>query len=292
MQLSTLARRLGSVAVVASLALGATACSGDSSSDKDSSSADSSSAADDSADTSADDNGDSSDSSTDAPYELSAADFYPTVMSALKDSESFAFESTSTAGGQTSTITGQARFGDSGTEMKASSSGAQALELIMLDQVVYMKTPLLGAGDKWIKIDLAKTDNPMFGMLAKATDPEAMFQAMQAPKKLELVGAEELDGVATNHYRITMDPDAYMKAMGFPSQMSSFLPDELVTEMWVDGDNLPRKFTQTVETPAMGGSKPTTVTTEGLYSDFGLDVDIEAPPASETTDAPALPGTA
>jgi hypothetical protein len=129
-------------------------------------------------------------------------------------------------------------------------------------------------------------------MLAKATDPEAMFKAMETPKKLELVGTEDVDGVATNHYRITMDPDQYIEAMGFPAEMASFLPEELVTEMWVDGDDLPRKFSQTVEVPGAGGAKPTTSTTEGLYSDFGLDVDIEAPPASETADAPELPGTA
>jgi hypothetical protein len=58
--------------------------------------------------------------------------------------------------------------------------------------------------------------------------------------------------------------------------------------MWVDADNLPRKFTQTMEIPAMGGGKPTTTTTEGTYSDFGTDVEIEEPPASQVTEQPGL----
>lgn len=279
-----LVRRLGAVAVAAALGLGAAACSG----------AESTSGSDVShtAASSSDDGGDSADEESEAPAELAAADFYPAVMAALEDAETFAFESTSTTAGQESTITGEARFAGDAMEMKASSTGAQAMDLVMLDQVIYLKSPDMGMGDQWMKIDLKASDNALFGMLAKATDPQAMFKAMQTPKKLELLGEEEVDGVATNHYRITMDPEQYMKAMGFPAEMSSFVPEELVTEMWVDADDLPRKFTQTVETPAIGGGKPTTSTTEGLYHDYGLDVEIEAPPASETTDAPALPGTA
>ena len=146
---------------------------------------------------------------------------------------------------------GQARFGDDGVEMKASSTGAQAMELILVDQAMYMKSPDLGTGDKWLKIDLSDP-NSLFGMIGKATDPEVMFKAMEAPKKLELVGAEEVDGVETNHYRITMDPTKYLEAMEFPAAMADMLPKELVTEMWVDGDNLPRKFSQTLEVPAAG----------------------------------------
>ena len=56
----------------------------------------------------------------------------------------------------------------------------------------------------------------------------------------------------------------------------------------VDADDLPRKFTQTMEIPAAGGGKPTTTTTEGTYSDFGTDVEIEAPPTSEVTEQPGM----
>jgi hypothetical protein len=148
---------------------------------------------------------------------------------------------------------------------------------------MYMKSPDLGTGDKWLKIDLSDP-NSLFGMIGKATDPEVMFKAMEAPKKLELVGTEDVDGVETNHYRITLDPTQYLKAMEFPAAMADMLPDELVTEMWVDADDLPRKFTQTMEIPAAGGGKPTTTTTEGTYSDFGTDVEIEEPPASDVTE--------
>ena len=67
--------------------------------------------------------------------------------------------------------------------------------------------------------------------------------------------------------------------MEFPAAMADMLPDELVTEMSVDADDLPRKFTPGPwRSRRSRGGKPTTTTTEGTYSDFGTDVEIEAPP--------------
>lgn len=289
MCVTSLSRRLGSVALVLTVGAGLAACSDDSG-PADSSSSATDDGADgveestDSPDDSADDSGEATESSL---AELSAADFYPSVMAALQDAETFAFETTSETGGQTQTMSGTARFSDEGVEMQATGSGAQGMDMILLGQVMYMKSPDLGTGDKWLKIDLSDPDS-LFGMIGKATDPEVMFKAMETPRKLELVGSEEVDGVETNHYRITLDPTQYVKAMEFPAAMADMLPEELVTEMWVDADDLPRKFTQTTEIKGMGGGQPATSTTEGTYSDFGIDVEIEEPPASEVTEQPGL----
>ena len=296
MRVTPLARRLGSAALVLTLGAGLTACSGDES-------ADSSSATDEGAEDGTDaGSDDSTEETTDAEEtdaeepaqasleELSAEEFYPAVMEALREAETFSFSTTSESQGQRSTMSGQARFGDDGVDMVASSTGAQAMEIILLDQVMYMKSPDMGTGDQYLQIDLSDP-NSLFGMLGKATDPEVMFQALKTPEKLELVGEEEVDGVATHHYRISIDPADYLEAMDFPTAMKEFLPQEMVTEMWVDGDNLPRKFAQTIETPSQAGGDPVPSTTEGTYSDFGQDVDIEAPPADQISDQ-GLPGAA
>jgi hypothetical protein len=289
MRVTPLTRRLGSAALVLTMGVGLAACSDDSGSTETTSSATDESA-DESTDESADEGAGSETAEEPAEAslaELSADDFYPAVMEAMREAETFAFETTSGSAGQAQTMSGQARFGDDGVEMQASSTGAQAMEMILLDKAMYMKSPDLGTGDKWLKIDLSDP-NSLFGMIGKATDPEVMFKAMEAPKELELVGSEDVDGVETNHYRITLDPTQYLKAMEFPAAMADMLPDELVTEMWVDADDLPRKFTQTMQIPAVGGGKPTTTTTEGTYSDFGTDVEIEEPPASQVTQQPGM----
>ena len=86
-----------------------------------------------------------------------------------------------------------------------------------------MKSPDLGTGDTWVKIDLSDPDS-LFGMIGKATDPEVMFKAMESPEKLELLGTEDVDGVATQHYRITMDPRQYLEAMDFPPRWPACCP--------------------------------------------------------------------
>ena len=283
MRVTPLARRLGSAALVLTLGAGLSACSGGG--DTDSSSATdtgASAGAEDPTDGATTEETTETEPAESSLQEFSAADFYPAVMGALREAESFNFSTTSDALGQATTMSGQARFGDDGIEMKASSTGAQAMEIILIDQMMYLKSPDMGTGDKYLKIDLSDPDS-LFGMLGKATDPEVMFEALETPKKLELIGEEEVDGVATNHYRITIDPATYLKAMDFPDAMKEFLPKELVTEMWVDGDNLPRKFAQTIETPSPAGGEPIPSTTEGTYSDFGTDVDIEAPPADQVS---------
>ncbi len=283
-----LARRLGAAALVLTIGVGLTSCSDDSGATDSASSA-----TDDGTDAATDGPTDqATDEATDEPtdgaaatdvVELSVDDFYPSVMAALREAGSFSFETVSGSAGAMQTMSGQARFSDAGMEMKASSTGAQAMELILVGKAMYLKSPDLGTGDQWVKIDLSDP-NSLFGMIGKATDPEVMFTAMESPKKLELLGSEDVDGVSTNHYRITLDPTQYLKAMEFPAAMASMLPQELVTEMWVDGDNLPRKFAQNLDVPAVGGGAGSTSTTEGTYSDFGTDVDIEAPPADQVTE--------
>ena len=75
MRLTPLARRLGTAALVVTLGSGFAACSSDSSDDATSASDTSASS---SSDTSSDDS--SEESSDDVPAELSAAEFYPSVM--------------------------------------------------------------------------------------------------------------------------------------------------------------------------------------------------------------------
>lgn len=285
MRVTPLARRLGTAALVLTIGAALTSCSDDGGADTSSASSEGTDAAGD--EPAEEPSEEESEAEAEELPELSADDFYPSVMAALREAETFNFETVTGSADQAQTMTGQARFSDDGIEMKASSTGAQAMELILLGKAMYMKSPELGTGDQWAKIDLSDP-NSLFGMIGKATDPEVMFKAMESPQALELIGSEDVDGVATQHYRITMDPSQYIKAMEFPAAMADMLPDELVTEMWVDADNLPRKYAQTIEVPSPSGGAPTSSTTEGTYSDFGTDVEIEAPPADQVTEN--LPG--
>ena len=196
------------------------------------------------------------------------------------------FGITSSGGDAATEMSGVMEYEDDGISMEASSTGAQAMEMVMLDKILYIAgggLPL-PEGKKWFKVDMADPDS-LFGQLGKSTDPNLMFKAMETPKEFELLGTEEVDGVETNHYNVVMDTASYTEALDLPAEVAKFLPKEIGIEMWVDADNQPRKFHQELEVPSMsGGGEPTLSTTEGTYYDFGTEVDVEAPPAAEVAD--------
>jgi hypothetical protein len=284
----TLARRLGAATLLTGLALTSAACGSESDSDSEASTGSDTSQS--SEETSTEE--EPADSSADLE-ELEAAEFYPAVMEALQEAGSFAFTLTSTTEGSDAggmEMDGVMRYDDQGVDLRASGTaqGSQELEMIVLDKVLYMSGMGMDLGDKkWFKVDMSDP-NSLFGMLGKSTDPQLMFKAMEEPKSFELLGTEEVDGVETNHYEVVMDTSAYAEAMEIPAQMATSLPEDIAVEMWVDADDLPRQFRQELELPAAGGAEPSTTTTEGTYSDYGTDVTIEAPPASEVSDR--MPG--
>ena len=272
----SLARRLGAASLLTTLVLTSAACGGD----EDATATDESSSSETSGSTS-----DSEEASGDLE-ELSADEFYPAVMAALQEAETMGFSITTTGGPTATEMSGVMRYGDAGIDMQAASTGAQAMEMVMLDKILYISGAgmPLPDGKKWLKVDMTDPDS-LFGQLGKSTDPSLMFKAMETPKEFELLGSEELDGVETNHYNVVMDTASYAEAMDLPAEMSKFLPEEIGIEMWVDADDQPRKFHQELEIPAMtAGGTPTETITDGTYYDFGTDVDIEAPPAGEVAD--------
>lgn len=273
----SLARRLGAASLLTTLVLTSASCGGD----------DDTTATDDTGSETTDDSTDEETEEASGDLEeLTADEFYPAVMAALQEAESMGFSITSSGGDAATEMSGVMEYEDDGISMEASSTGAQAMEMVMLDKVLYIAgggLPL-PEGKKWFKVDMTDPDS-LFGQLGKSTDPNLMFKAMETPKEFELLGTEEVDGVETNHYNVVMDTASYTEALDLPAEVAKFLPKEIGIEMWVDADNQPRKFHQELEVPSMsGGGEPTLSTTEGTYYDFGTEVDVEAPPAAEVAD--------
>ncbi len=147
-----------------------------------------------------------------------------------------------------------------------------------MDGVVYMKGAGLGAPEgKWLKIDTKDSsgaNNPLSSLLSLA-DPENAIKLLDDPKEFKLIGAEDVDGVGANHYQITLDSATYAKNLNLP-EIASALPPELTFDMWVDAENRPVKMHQEIEVSGQSS------TTDVLYTDYGTDVNIEAPPAADT----------
>ena len=124
----------------------------------------------------------------------------------------------------------------------------------------------------------------------------------------EIVGQDDLDGLAVTHVRFTVDAAALAAAAsatlgggdgagGAVPFGGDFGPDELVFDVWIDGDGLIRRLSLdlgAVMEELMGDPDETEsdsfgdafaslfdVTNVLNFYDYGADITIEAPPADE-----------
>lgn len=151
--------------------------------------------------------------------------------------------------------------------------------------VVYMKSPVFSAtlpkGKTWIRLDLQKAAAQrgfdLGGLLGqKPADSLAQLQALANVTK---VGEEEIDGAQTTHYRATIDPAK------LPKQLAKLNATFGTYHVWIGNDDgfvRRLKMTYSVQQQAIAMTMS--------FSDFGKDVSVEVPPASETYDATNLPG--
>lgn len=298
MSRTTLSRRLGAASAAAVLALTVAACGGESPSDRQPGSADSGDEP--STDSAADgEDGSASGSDPGRLEELTAEEFYPTVMGALEDAGSARFTiTTSTDGGpgvaQAMELVGELAYEDGEPDLRARSTGSDGMRMMLVDGVMYLRGSGLDLGGKqWLKIDPddpAYEDN-IFGMLVNSADPEAMFAAARSPKEFTLLGEEQVGGAPANHYEIVLDAASVADAMEFPAELRAFLPEEIPSEMWVDAQGRPVRFRQVNEAEVPGRPRQVVTTvTDGTYDDFGVDVDIDAPADSRVTTELRLQG--
>lgn len=218
---------------------------------------------------------------------LDKADFYETITRAQQDAGSYRTSSTTTAGGTSSTLTGEATYqgGKLLAHVQSAASSPQQLESVIAAGILYIKGAGIGTpAGKWLKLDPNDPDNadsPLAG-IAAAADPEATLRAVGQLEKLDLVGKQDVDGVEADHYKAVMNTARFADALGLPADAAKELPAQLPFDIWVDGEDRPVKMTMTF---TIAG---TTSTSEQKYFDYGTDVSITVPKDSETVTPASL----
>jgi hypothetical protein len=146
------------------------------------------------------------------------------------------------------------------------------MEIRLVDGVIYMRIPPM-TGQKFIKMDLNDPNSP-FGSLGSQLDPqEALKTFSQGIDSVTYVGDEG----GLGHYRVTVDTKKALAEMkGGAAAAQAGLPAKLDYDLWLDDQD--RITRMTMDLGQAG-------TMEMKLSDFGKDVQVEAPPASQITDA-------
>jgi hypothetical protein len=167
--------------------------------------------------------------------------------------------------------------------------------------VMYMRSPLFQrlAGDRWIKVDVAKVAEK------KGVDLEALMKSSQADPSQTLgmlrastdakpLGYDRVRGVFTTHYTFNVDLQRLAKEhkeLRDPLEKVRELTgiSSYPAEAWIDDAGRVRrlKIDMSYNTPAGGAFRMTL--TEDLFA-FGVKVNIQPPDSSQVLDAGALLG--
>ncbi|MCK5928507.1 MAG: hypothetical protein KAG80_09965 [Nocardioides sp.] len=274
--------RLAALALTLPLGLAAlTACEDDSSATGDTSSAGS--------DTGSGDSGDAGSSDVDLPdvaegEEISAEELSALMISAFEKATTADLVMSMTAGGQDIDVTGQADYTSDPVSMRMEMSGMGGtgdMEIIVVDNAMYMK--LAAMSDTFLKLDLDDPDNPVGGSFTGQLDPRAQAEVMEKGlQTATYVGQEEVEGETLDHYTAVVDSTAMLEQMEGAADVAGQLPETVTYELWLTDEGLFRLME--VDMGAVAG--------EVLmrFEDWGTDVDIEAPPASQVTDMSDMDG--
>jgi hypothetical protein len=172
------------------------------------------------------------------------------------------------------------------------------IEERIVDGVIYMNlgsfpgAPAELDGKQWVKLDpeQLKQQGGMFGDLADQAEANSPNQGLEYLQGLsgdvEKVGEETVDGQPATHYRASID---YTKVLDKLPNASDEVRDALgnlgnvPADVWIDGEDRVVKMHLTMDASGFGAGAGTAEVSMKL-SDFGVPVDVQAPPEDQTVD--------
>ncbi|WP_395570302.1 hypothetical protein [Streptomyces sp. BK79] len=181
-----------------------------------------------------------------------------------------------------------------GNSVMTVTAQGKSIEQRVVDQVLYQKVPGEKApgGKPWIRIDLKKVAQQQGLSNQQIGDPAqtAAYAKAITDKDVTKVGTEKIDGVDTTHYRVSVD----VAELPGGEQMSKQLGPTMPMQVWLDDEGRLRRqqIDMTVKAPASASAKPDSsaapqqlkMSTVMQFSDFGTEVDAQAPPSDQVAD--------
>ncbi|QFG67768.1 hypothetical protein [Ornithinimicrobium pratense] len=179
------------------------------------------------------------------------------------------------AEGQQLTMDGAVNLSEDDTRMRITMAVPEmgTVEMIYADGDAYMTVPGVTPEGMYL---LAPAD--LLGDTAELDeiDITAQWDAWeQGAQEVVFLGEEDVDGEQMRRYQVTVDAQAALAASGEDAAATSLgLEDEIVYDVWVDGDDLMRKMVFDT-----GGE-----TAEMRMDNWGQDQDIQVPEPDQVMD--------
>ncbi|MFW6775198.1 hypothetical protein ACOACO_13010 [Nocardioides sp. CPCC 205120] len=222
--------------------------------------------------------------------EVPVDEFAEAYGEAIDQMDTAAVTMETTSGGTTSVLEGVVAFDAESPEMEMEGEFAPGMSgtMIMVDNVMYV--PADATGSQYLSIDLGAGGNPLGQSFKAAYDGESAQQMFEtAATGVVSLGEEEVDGATVDTYEVTIDAMASLEALGMGDLAAAGgadMPEEFTYVVGFDEDGNVVRYDQTI--PSIAGQPETTQSM--TYSDFGIEVDVEAPDPSTVTDSTEMFG--
>lgn len=209
------------------------------------------------------------------------------VAEATEKAESVTVKMEGTVAGQKFVMNGAIDLGDP-VKFEMTMPGEDGPTTIrMIGTTIYTQLPesqRQADGKSWIKMDMAAIGE-MAGMDVtkqfEDMDPAKQVKTLLATEGVKAVGEETVNGAATVHYTVNAPLSTYLGQLDAETRKNAEAEltkngvTEVKIDLWVDEQYQPRRAHV-----VMGVMSDLTID----YTDYGKPVNVEEPPASETTD--------
>jgi hypothetical protein len=176
------------------------------------------------------------------------------------------------------------------------------IDAVQIGTESYVRFPAvadqLPEGKSWIRTDANATVQGFDLEQFSRSDPRELLELLKAASaQIETLGTDELHGVETTHYRALIDPREYARRASSENRKELFsLVEEMgvqglttvPVDVWLDAAGFVRKLSLEVSATKPGSSESSGAAIAFELWDYGEDVEIEVPPASEVVDASAV----
>jgi hypothetical protein len=216
--------------------------------------------------------------------EVSGEELTDLVTTAFERATTARLDMRLTAGGQDVEATGEADYTTDPVSVRLDLSGAGPagdVTVVLVDGVLYLRLP--ARGEEFVRLDLDDPANPLGDSFTSQLDPRAQAEVIERGLvRATYVGQEQVQGETLDHYAALVDAQAMLDGADLGPAAAGVLPDQVTYDLWFDAEGLYRQMS--VDLGATAG--------EVLirFEDWGTDVDIEAPPADQVSDASSLTG--
>ena len=217
------------------------------------------------------------------------------VATAQSGSASFTMAMTMTVGGQSVAFSGKGAFDYKRSVGRMSLSlpeslgvAAGPIDEIVTPDAVYLSGALFGKKGKWVKVDISKLGATAF---SSGLDPAKAADMLKSVAAVTRVGSERIKGVATTHYKGTLDTAKAYAAMApslrdLATKSGVTLPKSIPFDAWIDGRGRLAQLTEQLTLPVQGQSVGMRV--QMNLGDYGKPVVVAVPRAADLVTVPGV----